>query len=204
MAVTETFRETLWLVSEAVTVMVTLPEGVELVVEAVKTAEPEPPVIEVVSKLAIMFEFVEEAVSETVPVKPFTAVTLIVYVPEAPAVMTWVVGLADNENSEFPPPLPVVEPTVRRGEITQPLFKVRKIASKNTNVRIGCSSFRWPVIRHGDNAIGLSFQVQVFARDAVKIGKEFDYFVRLGLAGCLFSSANGCFHAILAQIHRGE
>src|SRR5216684_2070779 len=148
MAVTETFRETLWLVSEAVTVMVTLPEGVELVVEAVKTAEPEPPVIEVVSKLAIMFEFVEEAVSETVPVKPFTAVTLIVYVPEAPAVMTWVVGLADNENSEFPPPLPVVEPTVRRGEITQPLFKVRRIASKNTNVRIGCSSFRWPVIRH--------------------------------------------------------
>ena len=72
-AVTETFCETLFVVSEAVTVMETVPEGVVLVVETVRTAEPEPPVIEVLSKLAATLELVEEAVSVTVPVKPFTA-----------------------------------------------------------------------------------------------------------------------------------
>src|ERR1044071_7314959 len=72
-AVTETFCETLFVVSEAVTVMVTLPEGVALVVETVRTAEPEPPVIEGVSKLAVTLELVEEALRVTVPVKPFTA-----------------------------------------------------------------------------------------------------------------------------------
>ena len=61
--------------------------------------------------------------------------------PEAPAVMTWEVGLADKENSEFPPLLPGVELTVRRGEITQPLFRTRRIARKNTNVRISYSLF---------------------------------------------------------------
>lgn len=72
-AVMETFCETLFVVSEAVTVMVTLPEGVALVVETVRTAEPEPPVIEVVSKLAATLELVEEALRVTVPVKLFTA-----------------------------------------------------------------------------------------------------------------------------------
>ena len=75
---TATFCETLFAGSEAVTVMVALPAGVALVVDAVKTAEPEPPVIVVVSKLATMFEFDEEALSDTVPVKPLTAETLIV------------------------------------------------------------------------------------------------------------------------------
>ena len=58
--------------------IVTLPAGVALVVDAVKTAEPEPPLMVGLSKLATMFELEEEAVSETVPVKPFTAETLIV------------------------------------------------------------------------------------------------------------------------------
>lgn len=139
-AVTEIFCETLFLVSVAVTVMVALPDGVALVVETVKTAEPEPPEMEVVSKLAIMFEPAVEELRETVPVKPFTAVTLIVKVAEAPAVMTCDVGLADSENSEFPPP-PVVEPTVRRGEITQPSAKISKSASNKVNLVMGSSSF---------------------------------------------------------------
>ena len=65
--------------------------------------------------------------------------------PEEPAVMTWEVGLADKENSELLPPLPVVELTVRRGEITHPLFRINTIASKNANVRIGDSLSR-PVV----------------------------------------------------------
>ena len=70
--------ETLLFVSVAVTVMVTEPFGVEVVVETVKIAEPVPPVIVVLSRLAIMFELAAEALSETVPVKPFFPVTLIV------------------------------------------------------------------------------------------------------------------------------
>jgi hypothetical protein len=65
-------------VSEAVIVMLRLPTVVALVVDTVKVAEPEPPVIVVLSKLAITVEFEDEAVSETVPAKPFTAATLIV------------------------------------------------------------------------------------------------------------------------------
>jgi len=72
-AVMDTLCETLFAVSEPVTVMVTLPEGVVLVVDTVRTAEPEPPVIEVVSKLATTLELVDEALRFTVPVKPFTA-----------------------------------------------------------------------------------------------------------------------------------
>lgn len=64
--------------SLAVTVIVALPAGVADVVETVKTAEPEPPLIVVLSKVATMFEFEEDALSETVPVKPFTAEMLIV------------------------------------------------------------------------------------------------------------------------------
>lgn len=72
-AVMETFWETLFALSEPVTVMVTLPEGVVPVVETVRTEEPEPPVIEVVSRLATTLELLEEALRVTVPVKPFTA-----------------------------------------------------------------------------------------------------------------------------------
>jgi hypothetical protein len=64
--------------SLAVTVIVALPAGVADVVETVKTAEPEPPLIVVLLKVATMFEFEEDALSETVPVKPFTAEMLIV------------------------------------------------------------------------------------------------------------------------------
>jgi hypothetical protein len=56
------------------------------------------------------------------------------------------VGLTVKENSELLPPLPVVEPTVRRGEMTQPFATINKIASKKANVRIGSSSFPQPVL----------------------------------------------------------
>ena len=65
-------------VSEAVTVMLILLAVVAPVVETVKTAEPEPPLIVALSKLATMFELDEVALSETVPVKPFNGETLIV------------------------------------------------------------------------------------------------------------------------------
>lgn len=134
-AVTETFWDTLFVESEAVIVMVTLPEGAVLMAETVSTAEPEPPVIEVVSRLAATLEFAADALSVTVPVKPFTACTLIVYVAEAPAEMDCDVGLADNENSELPPPLP--EPfTVRRGEITQAFAIRNSAASRSPNLRM--------------------------------------------------------------------
>ena len=105
-AFTETFWEILFAVSEAVTVMVTLPDGAELAVETVRVAEPDPPVMVVLSKLAVMFVLEEEALSDTVPVKPFTAETLMAKVAELPAVITWEVGLADKQNSELLPPLP--------------------------------------------------------------------------------------------------
>jgi hypothetical protein len=64
--------------SVAFTVIVALPAGVAAVVETVKTADPEPPVIVVVSKPATTVELEDEALSETVPVKPLTAEMLIV------------------------------------------------------------------------------------------------------------------------------
>ena len=64
--------------SVAVTVIVALPAGVAVVVETVKTADPEPPVIVVVSKLATIVELEEEALSETVPVNPLSGEMLIV------------------------------------------------------------------------------------------------------------------------------
>ena len=134
-AVTETFCETLFAVSEAVTVMATLPEGVVLVVETVRTAEPEPPVIVVLSKLAETVELAEEALRVTVPLKPFTARTLIVNVAAAPAETDCDVGLADNENSELLPPLPDPS-TLRRGEITQPFATRNSAANSSANLRI--------------------------------------------------------------------
>lgn len=134
-AVMETFCETLFAVSEAVTLTVTLPEGAVLVAETVRTAEPEPPVIEVLSKLAATVELAEEALRVTVPVKPFTARTLIVNVAAAPAATDCVVGLADKENSELLPPLP--EPfTLRRGEITQPFATRNSAANSSANLRM--------------------------------------------------------------------
>jgi hypothetical protein len=132
---TEIFCETLFVVSVAVTVTATLPEGVVVVVETVRTAEPEPPVIVVLSKLAETVELAEEALRVTVPLKPFTARTLIVNVAAAPAETDCDVGLADNENSELLPPLPD-PPTLRRGEITQPFATRNSAANSSANLRM--------------------------------------------------------------------
>jgi hypothetical protein len=132
---TEMFCETLFVVSVAVTVTATLPEGVVVVVETVRTAEPEPPVIVVLSKLAETVELAEDALRVTVPVKPFTARTLIVNVAAVPAETDCDVGLADKENSELlpPPPDPL---TLRRGEITQPFATRNSAANSSANLRM--------------------------------------------------------------------
>jgi hypothetical protein len=59
--------------------------------------------------------------------------------------MIWDVGLADAENSELLPPLPVVDPTVRRGEITQPFVTMNRLASNNAKLRMRESLFLGPV-----------------------------------------------------------
>jgi hypothetical protein len=139
-AFTETFWEILFAVSEAVTVMVTLPDVEVLAAETVKVAEPDPPVIVVLSKLAVTFVLEEEALSDTVPVKPFTAVTLMAKVADPPAVITWEVGLADKLNSELLPPPPVPF-TVRRGDITHPFAMINKLATNTANLRMWESLF---------------------------------------------------------------
>ena len=75
---TETLCETLLAVSVPVTVMVTVPDGVEAVVATVKMEVPVPPVIVGLSSVAITFELAAAVLSETVPVKPLFPVTLIV------------------------------------------------------------------------------------------------------------------------------
>jgi len=139
-AFTETFWEILFAVSEAVTVMVTLPDVEVVAVETVKVAEPDPPVMVGLSKFAVMFVLEEEALSETVPVKPFTAVTLMAKVAELPAVITWEVGFADKLNSELLPPPPVPF-TLRRGDITQPFAMINRLATNNANLRMQESLF---------------------------------------------------------------
>jgi hypothetical protein len=139
-AFTETFWEILFAVSEAVTVMVTLPDVEVLAAETVKVAEPDPPVMVVLSKLAVTFVLEEEALSDTVPVKPFTAVTLMAKVADPPALITWEVGLADKLNSELLPPPPVPF-TVRRGDITQPFAMINKLATNTANLRMWESLF---------------------------------------------------------------
>jgi len=131
----ETFWEILFAVSEAVTVMMTLPDVEVLAAETVRVAEPDPPVMVVLSKLEVMFVLEEEALSDTVPVKPFTAETLMAKVAELPAVMTWEVGLADKLNSELLPPPPVPF-TLRRGDITQPFAMINRLATNNANLRM--------------------------------------------------------------------
>jgi hypothetical protein len=163
-AFTETFWEILFTVSEAVTVMVTLPDVVAVAVETVRVAEPDPPVMVVLSKLAVMFVLEEEALSDTVPVKPFTAETLMAKVAELPAVITWEVGLADKLNSELPP-LPV-EPTLRRGEITQPFVTMNMLARNNANLRMGVSLSSAVPNNYESNTFGFSLVVQMFAGQA--------------------------------------
>jgi hypothetical protein len=50
-------------------------------------------------------------------------------------VITWEVGLADKVNSELLP-LPVVDPTVRRGDITQLFVMINRLASNNATLRM--------------------------------------------------------------------
>ncbi len=127
--------------------------------ETVRVAEPDPPVMVVLSKLAVMFVLEEEAVSDTVPVKPLTAETLMVKVAEPPAVITWEVGLAESENSELLPPLPVPE-TLRRGEITQPFAMIKSNDSNEANLRMG-NLFPRPVpITYESNTFGLFLVVR--------------------------------------------
>ena len=135
-AVSEILCETLLAVSDANTVIVAVPGVVVLLVWTVSVAVPEPPVMEVLSKLATIPARDEEALRETVPVKPFTACTVTTKVPEAPATMDCEVGLAVTENSELLPPLPLEPPTTRRGEITQPLATSNSSVKKNADLRM--------------------------------------------------------------------
>jgi hypothetical protein len=73
------------------------------------------------------------------------------------------VGLADMENSELPPPLLPVDPTVRRGEITQPFATINKFASNNANLRMGVSFLGRIPIKNESNTFGLFLVVQMFA-----------------------------------------
>ena len=164
-AFTETFWEILFVVSEAVTVMMTLPDVAVAAVETVRVAEPDPPVMVVLSKLAVIFVLEEEALSDTVPVKPFTAETLMAKVAEPPAVITWEVGLADKLNSELLPPPPLPE-TVRRGEITQPLVTMNRLASNNANLRMGESLSSAGPNNYESNTFGFSLLGQMFPGQA--------------------------------------
>jgi len=167
----ETFSEILFAVSEAVTVMMTLPDVAVLAVETVRVAEPDPPVMVVLSKLAVMFVLEEEALSDTVPVKPFTAETLMAKVAELPAVITWEVGLADKLNSELLPPLPVPF-TERRGDITQPFVAINTLVRNNANLRMG-NLFPRPVpIIMRSHTFGLSLWVRCFPRKRKQLVKE--------------------------------
>jgi hypothetical protein len=190
-AVTETSCETLFVVSEAVTVTVTLPEGVVLVVETVSTAEPEPPVIEVVSRLAATLELLEEALSVTDPVKPFTAWMLIVNVAAAPAETGCDVGSADKENSELlpPPPEPV---TVRRGEITQPFATRNNVANSSANLRINPLFRRGPRVSASANLLSVIFALrsgypESFVLKQGGASKQKDNFIGLSGAAQVFA-----------------
>jgi hypothetical protein len=76
-AVTETLEDCPEVESAPVTEMVLVVAGVELEVVMVKVEVPDP-LTEGGSKLATTFELEAVALSETVPLKPFTAVTVTV------------------------------------------------------------------------------------------------------------------------------
>ena len=80
--------------------------------------------------------------------------------------IVWEVGLADKVNSELLPPLPVVDPTVRRGEITQPFATINRLASNNANLRMEESLFSADSNNNESNTLGLSLAVQMFAGKA--------------------------------------
>ena len=160
----ETFWEILFVVSDAVTVMMTLPDVEVLAAETVRVAEPDPPVMVGLSKLVVMFVLEEEALSDTVPVKPFTAETLMAKVADPPAEITWDVGLADKLNSELLPP-PPVELTLRRGEITQPFVMINRLATNTANLRMGESLFASGRNQYVSNTFRLSLGIKCFPED---------------------------------------
>jgi hypothetical protein len=170
-ALMETFWEILFAVSEAVTVMVTLPDVEVLAAETVRVAEPDPPVMVVLSKLVVMFVLEEEAFSDTVPVKPFTAETLMAKVAEAPALITWEVGLADKLNSELLPPLPVPF-TERRGDITQPFATINTLVRNNANLRMGESLSSAGPNHYESHTFGLSLGVRCLPRNGKQLVRE--------------------------------
>jgi hypothetical protein len=128
-AVTETLDCCPLVESAPVMVIVEVVAGVELEVVMVSVELPVP-CTEGGLKLATTFEFVADALSETVPLKPLIACTFTVKVPVLPAAITTDVGATEMENSELPllPGPPPV--TSRRGDIVQPATaSIKAIAS---------------------------------------------------------------------------
>ena len=71
--------------------------------------------------------------------------------------------MADKENSELLPP-PLLDPTVRRGDITQPFAMINRVA-KAANLRMRISFSAGPN-NNVSNTFGLSLAVQMFAGKA--------------------------------------
>jgi hypothetical protein len=67
--------------------------------------------------------------------------------------------LAVTPNSELLP-LPVVEPTVRRGDITQPFATINTLTSNNANFRMGESLSSVGPNNNESNTFGLSLEVR--------------------------------------------
>jgi hypothetical protein len=60
----------------------------------------------------------------------------------------------------------VVDPTVRRGDITQPFAMINRLASNNANLRMGESLSSAGPNNNESNTFGLSLVVQMFAGKA--------------------------------------
>jgi hypothetical protein len=97
---------------------------------------------------------------------------------EPAAVIIWEVGLARKLNSELLPPPPVVEPTVRRGEITQPFATINRLASKNANVRIE-NLFSQAVNKNESHTFGLPESARCLPEKRKQLVRSLDYFVKL-------------------------
>ena len=119
-AVTETLEDCPEVESAPVTEMVEVVAGVAFEVVMVKVEVPDP-FTEGGLKLATTFEFEAVALSETVPLKPFTACTVTVKLPVLPAVITRELGVTDRVNSELPLVSGPELLTRRRGETEQPV-----------------------------------------------------------------------------------
>ena len=105
-----------------------MPVGVEVAVETVRVDEPEPPVIEVVLKVACIEEDAPVALRRTVPLKAFLGATVTLKLAAAPAVTVCEPGLTDSVKFAVPLLFDVVS---RLGEITHPASE--RSRSKLTN-----------------------------------------------------------------------